>query len=163
MNNMHYRRKMEGASAIKSNTNAFVLWREVLMAYVSPAVMAGLGGLITADRNLQIGALTTIGGASAIMAWLLGLWLRSKGGDVRWMIRMPRIVAVTMFAIIGASLGLLTAWATLGLLEMVLSYAQWDWIQRVWFDFPLSGAIACTIMTWRWRQSRTTSCFVLHN
>lgn len=55
---MEYPDKSDGAypiRAARSARKAFVLWQEVCMAYVSPTVMASIGGLITADKNLQIG------------------------------------------------------------------------------------------------------------
>ncbi|AET62098.1 hypothetical protein HPL003_26930 [Paenibacillus terrae HPL-003] len=108
-----YPNQTDGVYEIKSagsGTKTFVLWREVVMAYVSPAIMAGIGGLVTADKGLQLGALTTIGGTSAFLALMLGLWLRSRGGHKGWIIGAPHLVVVGLFALVGAIFGLFAAW-----------------------------------------------------
>jgi hypothetical protein len=138
---------------IGSEAKDFVLWREVLMAYISPALMAGIEGLITGDRHLQIAAWTTIGGASGLIAWLLGLWLRKQGRGTPWVVRPPRLLVVTMFAIVCAFLGLCAAWVTNGLADISGSIDRSLWLDRIWIDFPLSGTIASLILTWRWRKS----------
>jgi len=161
MSNMKYSNKTEGNYDIKaagSDTKTFVLWREIIMAYVSPAIMAGIGGLVIADKGLQIAALTTIGGTSALVALMLGLWLHNGGGHKRWIIGAPHLVVVGIFALAGASLGLLAAWVTSGLLEIMVPIDRWTWVGRIWIDFPLSGFIASTIVTWRWRAAVRTHC-----
>ncbi|WP_340003326.1 hypothetical protein MHH52_14560 [Paenibacillus sp. FSL K6-0276] len=160
MNKMKYSNQTDGIYGTKaagSKPKTFVLWREVVMAYVAPAIMAGIGGLITADRGLQIGALTTIGGTSALGALMLGLWLRSRGSHKRWIIGAPRLVVVGLFALMGATFGLFAAWATSSLLGIIIPGNHLAWVGRVWIDFPLSGFIASTIVTSRWRLAVTTN------
>ncbi|WP_309146620.1 hypothetical protein [Aneurinibacillus soli] len=51
---MNYQNNTEGicdAKATGSDAKNFVLWREVVMAYAAPAIMASIGGLVTADRG----------------------------------------------------------------------------------------------------------------
>ncbi|MGX4585881.1 hypothetical protein [Paenibacillus chitinolyticus] len=146
-----------GIKAAGSKKKTFILWREVVMAYAAPAVMAGIGGLVTADRSLQIGALTTIGGASALMALMIGLLLRSRVGHIQWVIGVPHLAVVGVFALAGSSFGLYAAWVTSGLLEIMIPSNHLAWVGRVWIDFPLSGFIASTIVTWRWRLAVTTN------
>jgi hypothetical protein len=160
MNKMKYPNQTDDVYGIKaagSKKKTFVLWREVVMAYTAPAIMAGIGGLVTADRGLQIGALTTIGGASALMALMIGLLLRSRVGLIRWIICAPHLVVVGVFALAGSSFGLYAAWVTSGLLEFMIPSNHLAWVSRVWIDFPLSGFIASTIVTWRWRLTVTTN------
>ncbi|MGO4272372.1 hypothetical protein AB4Z22_21445 [Paenibacillus sp. TAF58] len=137
--------------AVGSNAKTFVLWREVVMAYVSPATMAGIGGLVTADKGLQIAALSTIGGTSALIALMLGLWLRTRGSRKRWIVGAPYFVVVGLFALMGAMFGLSAAWVTSDLMGIIIPIDNLAWVDRVWIDFPLSGVIASTIVTWRWR------------
>ncbi|MCL6604676.1 MAG: hypothetical protein K6T94_17575 [Paenibacillus sp.] len=146
-----------GTKAAGSKKKTFVLWREVVMAYAAPAIMAGIGGLVTADRGLQIGALTTIGGASALMALLIGLLLCSRVGHMRWVIGAPHLVVVGVFAVAGSSFGLYAAWVTSLLLENMILSNHLAWLGRIWIDFPLSGFIASTIVTWRWCLAVTTN------
>ncbi|MEY9094922.1 hypothetical protein [Paenibacillus sp. RC84] len=148
---------VHGIKAAGSKKKTIVLWREVVMAYAAPAIMAGIGGLVTADRNLQIGALTTIGGASALMALMIGLLLRSRVSHIRWVIGAPHLVVVGVFALAGSTFGLYAAWMTSGLLEIMIPSNHLAWVDRVWIDFPLSGFIASTIVTWRWRLAVTTN------
>ncbi|MCY9667890.1 hypothetical protein M5X11_23705 [Paenibacillus alginolyticus] len=160
MNKTEYPNKTERLYDIKaagSGAKTFVLWREVIMAYVSPAIMAGIGGLITADKGLQLAALTTIGGTSALIALMLGLWLRIRGGRKRWLVAAPHLVVVGLFALMGAMLGLCAAWATTNLLGIIIPIDNLVWIDRIWIDFPLSGVIASTIVTWRWRLAVKTN------
>jgi hypothetical protein len=58
-----------------------------------------------------------------------------------------------MFAIVWASLGFFAAWLTNRVPDMVDLSDYSLWFDRVWIDFPLSGTIASTIMTWRWRKA----------
>lgn len=160
MNKTEYPNKTEILYDIKaagSGAKTFVLWREVVMAYVSPTIMAGIGGLITADKGLQLAALTTIGGTSALIALMLGLWLRIRGGRKRWLVAAPHSVVVGLFALMGAMLGLCAAWATSNLLGIIIPIDNLAWVDRVWIDFPLSGVIASTIVTWRWRLAAKTN------
>jgi hypothetical protein len=160
MNKMKYPNQTDDVYGIKaagSKKKTFVLWREVVMAYAAPAIMAGIGGLVTDDRGLQIGALTTIGGASALMALMIGILLRSRVGLIRWIICAPHLVVVGVFALAGSSFGLYAAWVTSGLLEFMIPSNHLAWVSRVWIDFPLSGFIASTIVTWRWRLTVTTN------
>ncbi|NOU74487.1 hypothetical protein GC098_24335 [Paenibacillus sp. LMG 31458] len=160
MNKTGYPSKAESLIDIKaagSKTKTLILWREVVMAYVSPAIMAGIGGLVTADKGLQIAALTTIGGTSALIALMLGLWLRIRGGRKRWLFAAPHFIVVGLFALMGAMLGLCAAWATANLLGIIIPIDNLAWIDRVWIDFPLSGVIASTIVTWRWRLAVKTN------
>ncbi|NOU84564.1 hypothetical protein GC102_02065 [Paenibacillus sp. LMG 31460] len=160
MNKSEYPSKTESIIDIKAvgaGAKTFVLWREVVMAYVSPAIMAGIGGLVTADKGLQIASLTTIGGTSALIALMLGLWLRIRGGRKRWLVALPHLIVVGLFALMGAMFGLCAAWATSNLLGIIIPIDNLAWVDRVWIDFPLSGVIASTIVTWRWRIAVKTN------
>ncbi|GIO09176.1 hypothetical protein J31TS6_52040 [Brevibacillus reuszeri] len=154
MSNMNDSKKVGSTyvmRASRSQAKKFVLGREVLMAYISPAIMAGIGGLITADRNLQIGALTTIGGTSALVALLLGLWLKSRGENYRWIIQTPHLAVVGLFAVAGGVVGLIAAWTTTSLANQFYPNHHFSLLSRVWTDFPLSATIASTLIAWRWR------------
>ncbi|OMD86566.1 MULTISPECIES: hypothetical protein [Paenibacillus] len=160
MNQIKYPNQTDDVYSIKavgSKKKTFVLWREVVMAYAAPAIMAGIGGLVTVDSGLQIAALTTIGGASALMALMIGLLLRSRVGHLRWVIGAPHLVVVGVFAMAGSTFGLYAAWVTSVFVEFMIPSNHLAWVNRVWIDFPLSGFIASTIVTWRWRLAVTTN------
>lgn len=56
MNQMKYPNQTDDVYSIKavgSKKKTFVLWREVVMAYAAPAIMAGIGGLVAADRGFK--------------------------------------------------------------------------------------------------------------
>lgn len=159
MNQMKYSNQTDdvyGIKSVDSKKKTFVLWREVVMAYAAPAIMAGIGGG-SADRGLQIAALTTIGGASALMALMIGLLLRSRVGHLRWVIGAPHLVVVGVFAMAGSLFGLYAAWVASVVVEIMIPSIHLAWVDRVWIDFPLSGFIASTIVTWRWRLPVTTN------
>ncbi|MGG2015224.1 hypothetical protein [Bacillus sp. S10(2024)] len=156
MKTIKYPDKAKGVYVItdlNSKTKTFVLWREVLMAYVAPAMMAGIGGVITGSKDLQIGALTTIGGTSAIVALILGLWLERQGIHNQWLISVNYLVVMVVFTLIGATFGIFTAWMTTFLMEVLWPINHFVWLNRVWIDFPLSTIIASSIIISRWRMN----------
>ncbi|MFD3449033.1 hypothetical protein ACFDTO_31175 [Microbacteriaceae bacterium 4G12] len=136
-----------------TDEKTFVLWQEVIMAYVAPAIMAGIGGFITADKGLQLGALTTIGGTSVVVAWIIGFWLERQGNNNRWISGANHFIVVAIFSLIGAMLGVFTAWITSCVLRVLWPFDHLVWFDRIWIDFPLSATITCAIITWRWRLS----------
>ncbi|MFI8455580.1 hypothetical protein [Kitasatospora sp. NPDC085464] len=133
----------------------FVLWREVLVAYLMPAVTAGLGGAVTGQQQLVVAALTTIGGTSALVAAALGAVLRRRPPRTR-PARTPRAVAAAALGLAAAALGLAVGLAAARWLPHVPALADSPWPKRLPFDLPVSAAIAATITTWRRRGSRRT-------
>lgn len=153
MRNIKYPKKTEGVYVItdvNSKTKTFVLWREILVAYFVPAIMAGIGGLITGNKDLQIGALTTIGGTSAIVAFLLGFWLEKWGIHNLWIMNANHLAVTVISALIGATLGIFAAWMTTFFMGMWWPFNHLVWLNRVWIDFPLSAMIASVTITWQW-------------
>ncbi|MFJ8623909.1 hypothetical protein ACIRD3_13820 [Kitasatospora sp. NPDC093550] len=133
----------------------FVLWREVLVAYLMPAVTAGLGGAATGQRQLVIAALTTIGGTSALVAAALGSVLRRRPVRSRPP-RTPRVLAAATLGLLAAGCGLAVGLGAAHWLPHVPGLAGRAWPDRLPIDLPASSAIAATITTWRWRGSRRT-------
>ncbi|GAA2823219.1 hypothetical protein RMN57_04070 [Kitasatospora sp. CM 4170] len=131
----------------------FVLWREVLVAYAMPAVMAGIGGAATGQSELMIAAATTIGGTSAVVATLLGARLLRRP-DRSWTLRPPRALLAAGFGITAAALALLAGWSGAHWLPRIPTLADSPWPARLRIDLPVSAAIAATVTTWRWRGSR---------
>ena len=155
MRNIKYLDKMKEIYVItdaNSKKKTFVLWREVLIAYVAPAIMAGIGGLFTVSIDLQIGAVTTIGGTSAIVAFLLGLWLERCRIHKQRIINANRFVVTAIFTLIGAVFGIFAAWMTTFIMKALWPFDHFVWLNRVWIDFPLSAIIASATITWRWRM-----------
>ncbi|MFF7990727.1 hypothetical protein ACFZDG_13175 [Kitasatospora xanthocidica] len=133
----------------------FVLWREVLVAYLMPAVMAGLGGLATRQQELVVAALTTIGGTSALVAAALGAVLRRRPVRPR-PARTPRALAAAVLGVLAAGLALGIGLAAARWLPHVPGLTDSPWPKRLPLDLPISSAIAATITTWHWRGSRRT-------
>ncbi|MFE6052729.1 hypothetical protein ACFQ6N_18390 [Kitasatospora sp. NPDC056446] len=131
----------------------FVLWREVLLAYVMPAVMAGLGGAVTRQQELVVAALTTIGGTSALVAAVLGSVLRRRPVRTR-PARIPRALAAAFLGLVAAGIGLAVGLAAAHWLPQLPALADSPWPKRLPVDLPVSSAIAATITTWHWRGSR---------
>ncbi|MEV6101762.1 hypothetical protein [Nocardia sp. NPDC051981] len=119
----------------------FALWREVLFAYLAPALSAGVGGLLTGRTELALAALTSIAGTSAVVAFLLGLWLRHRGARWTWPRRVPPAALAAGFALAAAAFG--------GLIAQLLSCTPW-FPDRIRIDFPIAAALAAAIITWRW-------------
>ncbi|MFB7376392.1 hypothetical protein ACFC6U_24760 [Kitasatospora purpeofusca] len=130
----------------------FVLWREVLIAYVAPAVMASAGGIATGQSELRIAALTSIAGTSALVATLVGMRHRRRSAD-SWAARGPVPLLALAFGLGCAALALGVGLAAAELLPRIPALADSPWPDRLRIDLPLSAAIAATMTTWRWRAS----------
>ncbi|MFF2556535.1 hypothetical protein ACFVUS_36395 [Nocardia sp. NPDC058058] len=126
---------MFGASPPK-----FVLWREVLVAYLAPALSAGIGGLLTGNQDLLLAAFTSIAGVSAVVAALIGMWLRRNEYHPRP--TTPRLAAVAATAAGAATIAAVFAWLATHYLPALPD--------RIRIDFPIAAALAATITTWRW-------------
>ncbi|MEU6585624.1 hypothetical protein [Nocardia sp. NPDC046763] len=119
----------------------FVLWREVLFAYLAPALSAGVGGLLTGRPELVLAALTSIGGTSAMVAFLFGMWLRYREVRWTWPRRMPPAALAVGFGLGSAALGAVVA--------QLLCRTSW-FPERIRIDVPIAAALAAAIVVWRW-------------
>lgn len=128
----------------------FRLWSEVLIAYVAPALMAGVGGLVTGQPDLRLAACTSIAGTSAVVAALIGGWLVRGETRRRWTRWPPKVVLALGSGLVAAVAAGIIAWLVLGRLPA----HDGPWPQRLQWDLPLSAALAATIVTWRWRRAR---------
>lgn len=134
----------------------FTLWREVVVAYVAPTLIAGVGGLISGQASLLISAFTSIGISSAVVAALIGVWLRRHGLSHAWLRSGPRLMAIARIAIGAALLGGLVGWLVNVGASAWLGTHQWPWPDDLGVDLPVSAVIAATIITWRWRGAQQT-------
>lgn len=148
--------RSDDASKTKNSCNVMtkpsVLWRDIIIAYAAPAMMAGIGGVVIGDQTLFIAAFTSIGGTSAVTAWIIGRWLHDWGLYAQWLNRSHLLVIATIFAILGLAIGLLTACVVTELSRYAFSQ-ELAWMDRVWVDFPLSVTIACTTTACRWYRT----------
>ncbi|MCZ4098462.1 hypothetical protein C8250_041195 [Streptomyces sp. So13.3] len=133
----------------------FTLWREVLVAYLAPALMAGAGGVASAQPDLTIAACTSIAGTSAVVATLIGSWLQRRRARGGWLTAAPRIVPTLALAIGAAVVGALVAWLVTGWTPGGTTELHGSWPDRLRLDLPLSSALAAGIITWRWRGAHT--------
>ncbi|WP_431955796.1 hypothetical protein [Nocardia lijiangensis] len=122
----------------------FVLWREVLVAYLAPAVSASAGGLLTGRPDLLLAAFTSIAGVSAAVAALIGMWLQRTRYH-SWPGTSPRILLVGGAAVGAAAAAAVIAWLATGYMPVLPG--------RIRIDFPIAAALAATITTWRWHSS----------
>ena len=136
------------------STARFTLWREILIAYVAPTLIAGVAGLASRQANLVVSACTSIGISSAVVAALIGAWLQRRGRHHAWLRAGPRLVAVASVASGAALLGSLTGWLVNVGASAWLGAHQWPWPDNLGINLPVSAAIAATMITWRWRGAR---------
>ncbi|MFI1918113.1 hypothetical protein [Nocardia sp. NPDC020380] len=123
----------------------FVVWREVLFAYLAPAVCAGAGGLITGQVGLLRAAVTSIAGTSAFVAFLLGIWLKYQGFRYEWLWEELAVLLTVGFGVgAGVAAGVEAQFLT----------ATTSLPDRIRIDFPVAAALAATIITWRWCSAR---------
>ena len=132
------------------DTTRFILWREVAVAYLAPALIAGLAGLLSGQANLLISAGTSIGISSAIVAALIGTWLQRRGRHHAWLTSRPRLVPVASIAVGAALTGGGAGWLINTGAAAWLGAHPWPWPDGLGIDLPVSAAIAATIVTWRW-------------
>ncbi|MFF4098634.1 hypothetical protein [Streptomyces sp. NPDC001903] len=133
------------------------MWREVLTAYGAPAVMAGTAGVVTGQQDLAVAACTSIAGTSAVVALLVGTWLRHGGHPRRWTTTMPRVALTAALVITAAGTAALLGWFTAQWLPAHSPIPATPWLERLRIDLPVSAALATTIVTLRWRSTTTTS------
>ncbi|MET9467728.1 hypothetical protein ABZY44_23590 [Streptomyces sp. NPDC006544] len=135
----------------------FTLWREVLTAYAAPALMAGTAGVVTGQQDLVVAACTSIAGASAVVAFLVGIWLRHGGQPRRWTTTTPRVALTAALVITAAGAAALLGWFAAQWLPAHTSLPVTPWLERLRIDLPVSAALAATIVTLRWRSTLTAS------
>uniref|UniRef100_A0AAU2JJA7 Uncharacterized protein n=1 Tax=Streptomyces sp. NBC_00049 TaxID=2903617 RepID=A0AAU2JJA7_9ACTN len=135
----------------------FTLWREVLTAYAAPALTAGAAGIVTGQRDLAVAACTSIAGTSAVVAFLVGAWLRHGGRPRRWTTTMPRVALTAVLVVTAAGAAALSGWSAASWLPAHTPIPVTPWLERLRIDLPVSAALATTIVTLRWRGTTTPS------
>ncbi len=141
----------------RSAPRAFILWREVLTAYAAPALMAGTAGVVTGQRDLAVAACTSIAGVSAVVAFLVGTWLRRGGQPRRWTTAVPRVALTAALAVTTTGAAALLGWFTAQWLPAHTLIPSSPWLERLRIDLPVSAALATTIITLRWRSTTTAA------
>ncbi|MFB6518680.1 hypothetical protein [Streptomyces sp. NPDC056401] len=131
----------------------FTLWREVLTAYAAPALMAGTAGLVNGQQDLAVAACTSIAGTSAVVAFLVGAWLRRGGRPRRWTVTTPRFALTAALVITTAGAAALLGWFTAQWIPAHTPVPVTPWLERLRIDLPVSAALATTIVTLRWRAA----------
>ncbi|MFF1415535.1 hypothetical protein ACFVX6_38180 [Streptomyces sp. NPDC058289] len=131
----------------------FTLWREVLTAYAAPALMAGTAGLVNGQRDLAVAACTSIAGTSAVVAFLVGAWLRRGGRPRRWTVTTPRFALTAALVVTASSAAALLGWFTAQWVPAHTPVPATPWLERLRIDLPVSAALATTIVTLRWRAT----------
>lgn len=142
-----------GPDTRSDGPTAIVVRHEVLLAYVTPAAIAGTAALITRQRELGIAAPTSIAGTSALVAALLASWLRAHGATNKRNASTTRRRLVATCAIASITAGLATAAIITGLLPTAIGFQRAPWMTRMWLDLPLSAGISAAIVSWRWRSA----------
>ncbi|MEV0538023.1 hypothetical protein [Kitasatospora sp. NPDC050463] len=147
----------DGAGRSRAASRPFVLWREVLTAYAAPALMAGTAGLVTGQRDLAVAACTSIAGTSAVVAYLVGAWLRHGGRPRRWTTAVPRVALTVLLVVTTAGTAALLAWSAAHWLPTHTPVPASPWLDRLRIDLPVSATLATTIVTLRWRGTTAAS------
>lgn len=139
------------------SSRPFTLWREVLTAYLAPALMAGTAGIVTGQQDLAVAACTSIAGTSAVVAFLVGAWLRHGGRPRRWTGTMPRVALTGVLVLITAGAAALLGWFAAQWLPAHTPVPAAAWLERLRIDLPVSAVLATTIVTLRWRSTVAAS------
>jgi membrane associated rhomboid family serine protease len=138
--------------ADRRTARPFTLWREVLVAYLAPALMAGAGGVASGQSGLTMAAFTSIAGTSAVVALLIGSWLQHRGRSRTWTTALPRIMVAAILAVGAAVIAGLVGWLASRWLPDHTSVVDTAWLARLHIDLPISAAVAAVIVSWRWRR-----------
>ncbi|MCB5163769.1 hypothetical protein LG634_02780 [Streptomyces bambusae] len=123
------------------------LWRDVLIAYLAPALTAGLGGVLGGRPGLTAAAVTSIAGTSALVTAIVGGWLKSRSR--RMPPNLPRPLFAAGLALLAAALAAPAGWLAAGWLPEYVGLPDPDWPDRLRTDLPLSAAIAAAVTGWR--------------
>lgn len=136
-----------------TNAKSLVIWREILMAYIIPSIMAGIGALVVADNTLLLRAFTTIGGFSAFVAWLIAMLLQRKNDSER------RGKRKQIFGIVltGLLVGILITLMIHGLLAIFNLNNKFILMNYIWIDFPVAAVITSANLAFRWHRTVTTN------
>ncbi|MFE3582733.1 hypothetical protein [Streptomyces vinaceus] len=128
----------------------------MLTAYAAPAVMAGAAGVVTGQQDLAVAACTSIAGTSAVVAFLVGTWLRHGGQPRRWTTTVPRVALTAALVVTAAGVAALLGWFTGKWLPAHSPIPGTPWLEHLRIDLPVSAALATTVITLRWRSTTTT-------
>ncbi|MFD3431367.1 hypothetical protein [Nocardia fluminea] len=139
-----------------ASPRAFTLWREVLIAYMAPALTAGAMGAAAGRVDLIVAACTSIAGTSAAVTLLIGAWLQPRNGPRPWTIAMPRAVLVAVLTLGAGAVAGLVAWLACRWLPAHTNLPDIVWLTRLQLDLPISAALAAGIVSWRWRGAQQT-------
>lgn len=140
-------------STPRSATRPFVLWKEVAVAYLAPALTAGLGGVLSGQPELTMAAVTSIGATSAVVACVVGACLHRRGRPRRWTTSAPRQAHALKLAVSAAAVAGLLGWFASEWLPSHTPVPDAGWLERLRIDLPLSAALAAAIVTWRWHDA----------
>ncbi|MFC9583391.1 hypothetical protein ACFVJ8_11265 [Streptomyces yangpuensis] len=144
------------AGRSRATHRPFALWREVLTAYAAPALTAGAAGIATGQRDLAVAAVTSIAGTSAVVAFLVGAWLRNGGHPRRWTTGLPRAAVTAVLAGAATGAAALLGWFAAQWLPAHTPVPATPWLERLRTDLPVSAALAATIVALRWRSTLAT-------
>ncbi|MEU6297738.1 hypothetical protein [Streptomyces erythrochromogenes] len=134
----------------RATPRPFVLWREVLTAYAAPALTAGAAAVATGQRDLAVAAVTSIAGTSAVVAFLLGTWLRNGGRPRRWTTVLPGVVVTVVLAVATTGAAALLGWFAARWLPAHAPLLAGARLERLRIDLPVSAALATAVVTLRW-------------
>ncbi|MFD5621237.1 hypothetical protein [Streptomyces yangpuensis] len=148
--------KKHGTGRSRATPRPFALRREVLTAYTAPALTAGAAGIVTGQRDLAVAAVTSIAGTSAVVAFLVGAWLRNGGHPRRWTSGLPRAAVTVVLAVAAAGAAALLGWFAAQWLPVHTPVPATPRLERLRIDLPVSAALAAAIVTLRWRSTLAT-------
>ncbi|MGW2036783.1 hypothetical protein [Streptomyces virginiae] len=150
---MKDRSRAAGTGRSRPAPRPFVLWREVLTAYAAPALTAGAAGAATGQRDLAVAALTSIAGTSAVVALVVGAWLRHGGRPRRWTTTLPKAAVTAVLVLAATGAAALLGWFAAQWLPAHTCLPATARLERLRIDLPLSAALATTVVTLRWRST----------
>ncbi|MEW2138022.1 hypothetical protein AB0892_15715 [Streptomyces sp. NPDC005409] len=127
----------------------------MLTAYAAPALTAGAAGVVTGQQDLTVAACTSIAGTSAVVALLVGVWLRRGGLPRRWTTTAPLAALAVGLVIATAGAAALLGWFTAGWLPAHTPIRATPWLERLRIDLPVSAALATAVVTLRWHGTLT--------
>ncbi|MFJ1565712.1 hypothetical protein ACIOG8_16010 [Streptomyces erythrochromogenes] len=141
------------AGRSRAASRPFTLWREVLTAYAAPALTAGVAAVAAGQRDLAVAAVTSIAGTSAVVAFLVGAWLRNGGRPRRWTTDLPGVVVAVVLVVAATGAAALLGWCAARWLPDHTLVPAGVRPERLRIDLPVSAALATAIVTLRWRNT----------
>ncbi len=138
--------------ADRRGARPFILWREVLVAYLAPCADGGCGRSRIRPIGPHDGGIYVHRGHVGSGGVADRLLAAASRESRPWTTALPRIMVAAILAVGAAVIAGLVGWFASRWLPAHTSVVDTAWLARLQLDLPISAAVAAVIVSWRWRR-----------